>query len=153
MKRSLLLLPLLALTLACATHPPAAVPEPPAHTFKEVAVQELRAHPERYAGLVFEERFTFQRIWWGKERPHGKEQTLDLPTHFTARIVAAPLYMARIEFPAAADPLFEHRRDGTDVRLRVRFLRLHPASQTPVFAFEALLPATKPGSDLDYLHR
>jgi len=149
MKRTLLLL---LLTVACAAHRPAP-PEVPAHTFKEVPVQELRAHPDRYVGMVFEEKFTFMRIWWGKERPHGKQQTLDLPTHFTARIAASPLYTARIEFPVAADPLFEHRRDGTDVRLRVRFLRLHPASRAPIFAFERILPATKPGSDLDYLRR
>ncbi len=151
MRHPLALLPLLALTLACAASQPA--PAPPAHTFKEIPVQELRAHPERYVGTVFEEKFTFMRVWWGKERRHGKQQTLDLPTHFTARIAASPLYMARIEFPPEADPLFEHRRDGTDLRLRVRFLRLHPASRTPVFAFEKLLPATKPGSDLDYLRR
>ncbi len=147
-----ILLPLLALILACAAHRPTP-PEATVHTFKEVPVTELRAHPERYVGMVFEGRFTFQRVWWGKDRPHGKQQTLELPTHFTARIHASPLYIARIEFPASADPLFEHRRDGTDLRLRVRFLRLHPASRAPVFAFERILPATKPGSDLDYLRR
>ncbi len=150
-RRLPLLVVILSVGLACAAPKPA--PRPPAHTFKEVPVRELRAHPERYRGMVFEEGFTFLRVWWGKERPHGKQQTLDYPTHFAARIKASPLYIAHIEFPPSMDPLFEHRRDGTDLRLRVRFLGLRPTSRTPVFALEEVLPAVQPGSDLEYLRR
>ncbi len=154
-------LPIIILFLAampCAatdlspTAAPAATPAAP-HTFKDVSVQQLRSEPERYVGTVFDERFVFSRIWWSRDRQRPHQPVLDLPTHFTARIVASPAYVARIEFPPAADAVFEPMRDGTTVRLRVRFLRLHPASRSPVFAFEKLLPEGPPSSDLDYLRR
>jgi hypothetical protein len=151
--------PLLVVLALAASPPaggtaPATTPSPAAvHTFKDVSVQALRRDPERYAGTVFEEAFVFSRIWWSRDRARPQQPALELPTHFTARIVAAPAYVARIEFPPAADAVFEPMRDGTTIRLRVRFLRLHPANGTPVFAFEALLPRAAPGSDLDYLRR
>jgi hypothetical protein len=122
-------------------------------TFEEVSIRELRRQPERYAGAIFDEEFVFNRIWWGDDRKRPGQPSLDLPTHFTARVVASPSYVARIEFPLQADPIFEPMRDGTKVRLRVRFLRLHPANRSPVFAFEELLPRASPGTDLDYLQR
>ncbi len=156
MRRILMILFLAAMPYAAAgqspTGAPAATPAPP-RTFKDVSVQQLRREPERYVGTVFEERFVFSRIWWSRDRQRPHQPVLDLPTHFTARIVASPAYVARIEFPPAADAVFEPMRDGTTVRLRVRFLRLHPASRSPVFAFEQLLPEGPPSSDLDYLRR
>lgn len=95
----------------------------------------------------------FTRIWWSHDRKRPGQPSLDLPTHFAARCVASPAYVVRIEFPPAADPIFEPMRDGTNVRLRVRFLRLHPANRSPVFAFERLLPRAVPATDLDYLRR
>ena len=137
---------------AAASAAPQATPAAP-HRFKDVSIQQLRHDPERYAGTVFEECFVFSHIWWSRDRQRPGQPALDLPTHFTARVVAAPAYVVRIEFPREADALFEPMRDGTTVRLRVRFLRLHPANRTPVFAFEKLLPSAAPSSDLDYLRR
>ncbi|MGD2062738.1 MAG: hypothetical protein PVF51_04045 [Nitrospirota bacterium] len=144
---------LLLVTVACAGPPKAKTPDERVHTFADIPIKELRAHPEDYVGAVFEEKFVFLRIWWSRDRARPGVQFLDLPTHFTARIAAAPTTIARIEFPPEADPLFEHRRDGTDVRLRVRFLSIYPASRSPVFAFEEILPNQRPGSDLEYLQR
>jgi hypothetical protein len=141
-----------AATGASPTVAPQATPAVP-HTFKDVSIQQLRHAPERYVGSVFEERFVFSHIWWSRDRQRPGQPTLDLPTHFTARVVASPAYVARIEFSPEADALFEPMRDGTTVRLRVRFLRLHPANGSPVFAFEKLLPDAAPPSDLDYLRR
>jgi hypothetical protein len=139
-----------ALTIVCGcsdSH------QSPAQTFAAVSVQELRSHPDAHEGEVFAERFTFNRIWWGRDRARAGQPALDLPTHFTARIAAAPLYVARIEFPPDADATFENMRQGTDVRLQVRFLRLHAASQSPVFALEKVLPMAAPSSDLEHLRQ
>lgn len=146
----------LAATLATGTVTPAApvTPSPvAAHTFKEISIRQLRSDPDRYAGTIFDEEFVFTRIWWSHDRKRLGQPSLDLPTHFTARSVASPAYVVRIEFPPAADAIFEPLRDGTDVRLRVRFLRLHPANRSPVFAFEQRLPRASPASDLEYLRR
>jgi hypothetical protein len=117
-----------------------AQPAVPARTFVEVSVPELRAHPDAHVGDLFEERFTFLRVWWSRDRARPNRQALDLPTHFEARVVAAPLYVVRIEFPPEADAQFERTPEGTDLRLRVRFLRLHAANGAPVFALERTLP-------------
>jgi hypothetical protein len=147
---SLLLLACLSLLTACARKPVSPAPVV-VHTFADVPVRELRSHPDAHVGEVFDERFVFFRIWWSHDRKRPGKPSLDLPTHFNARIAAAPAYTARIEFPPVADSLFENMREGTDVRLRVRFLRLHPASYTPVFAFEKLLPAAPAPSPVDQL--
>jgi len=128
-------------------------PAPAAHSFKEISIRRLRIDPAPYVGTIFDEEFVFTRIWWSHDRQRPGQPSLDLPTHFTARSVASPAYVVRIEFPPAADPLFEPMRDGTNVRLRVRFLRLHPANRSPVFAFEKQLSRAGPATDLDYLRR
>jgi hypothetical protein len=156
MFRAIPLLLLAAIPCAATDASPNPSPQPSTaitRTFKDVSVQQLRHDPERYVGTVFEERFVFSHIFWSRDRQRRGQPALDLPTHFTARIVASPAYVARIEFPPAADSVFEPMRDGTTVRLRVRFLRLHPANRSPVFAFEKLLPNPPPSSDLDYLRR
>jgi hypothetical protein len=125
----------------------------PALSFADVPVADLRAAPDRHVGEVFEERFTFLQVWWGRERRRPGKQFLDLPTHFTARVKAAPLSIARIEFPPAADTLFETLPSGTDVLLRVRFVGLHEPGKSPIFRFERLLPARRARSALDELRR
>lgn len=131
----------LAATLGChgATSAPAPAPTPraeaaPARTFAEVPVKSLQNDPATHVGEVFEERFVFFRIWWSADRARPNQLTTDLPTHFEARIAAAPLYAARIEFPPTDDALVERWREGSELCLRVRFLRLHEASRSPVFA-------------------
>jgi len=155
MLRAIVIILLAATPCAATDASPTPSPQPStvAHTFKDVSIQQLRRDPERYVGTVFEERFVFSRIWWSRDRQRPGQPALDLPTHFTARIVASSSYVARIEFPPEADAVFEHTRDGTTMRLRVRFLRLHPANRSPVFAFEQRLPDASPPSDLDYLRR
>jgi len=154
--RAVAILLLTAIPCAATDASPPPSPQPSAavaHTFKDVSIQQLRHNPERYIGTVFEEGFVFSQIFWSRDRRRPGQPALDLPTHFTARIVASPAYVARIEFPPEADSVFEPMRDGTTVRLRVRFLRLHPANRSPVFAFEKLLPNASIPSDLDYLRR
>lgn len=131
----------LAAALGCrgATSDPAPAATPaadaaPARTFADVPVKSLQSDPAAHAGEIFEERFVFFRVWWSRDRARPNQLTTDLPTHFEARIAAAPLYAARIEFPATDDALVERWREGTELCLRVRFLRLHETSRSPVFA-------------------
>jgi hypothetical protein len=141
------------MVVACSAPRQAARQAEPVYTFADIPVKELQAHPEAHTGEVFEEQFTFLQVWWSRDRARPGVQFLDLPTHFSARIAASPIHIARIEFPPEVDPLFEHRRDGTDLRLRVRFLRVYPTNRAPIFAFEKILPNQRPGSDLEYLQR
>lgn len=106
----------------------------PPRTFADVPIRTLQSDPAAHVGDVFEERFVFFRVWWGADRARPNQLTTDLPTHFEARVAASPLYAARIEFPPADDALVEHWREGTELCLRVRFLRLHETSRSPVFA-------------------
>jgi hypothetical protein len=140
--RTLALTLLVAIAGCPAPHGPGG-PRPAAvlHSFADVPITELRAHPAAHIGQVFRERFTFFRVWWSHDRARPHQMATDLPTHFEARIVAAPLYVARIEFPTDDDGLFEPMREGTELCLQVRFLRLHPASASPVFAFERQAPS------------
>ncbi len=119
--------------------PPAPTPTPradaaPARTFTDVSVKALQSDPGAHVGEVFEERFVFFRVWWSTDRARPHQLTTELPTHFEARIAAAPLHAARIEFPPADDALVERWREGTELCLRVRFLRLQETSRSPVFA-------------------
>ncbi len=108
----------------------------PVLSFAEVPVRALHADPAAHVGDVFLERFLFSRVWWSPDRARPHQRTTELPTHFEARIVAAPLYVARIEFPPTDDGVFESMRESTELCLRVRFLRLQPVSGSPVFALE-----------------
>ena len=115
---TLLALAALALGAGCAQRRPPAPPPPPApvetaQTFADIPVQKLRADPDAYVGTVFDETFVFSRVWWGRDRKRPGKPALDIPTHFTARVTASPVHMARIEFPPEADPLFEDMRAGT----------------------------------------
>lgn len=141
--RGALLAATLVAALGChgapSTPEPSAGPSPaldaaPIRTFAEVPVRVLQNDPAAHAGEAFEDRFVFFRVWWGADRARPNQLTTDLPTHFEARIAAAPLYAARIEFPPADDALVGQWREGTELCLRVRFLRLHETSRSPVFA-------------------
>lgn len=109
-------------------------------SFAAIPVQRLQRDAAAHVGDVFLERFLFFRVWWSPDRARPHERTTDLPTHFEARIVAAPLYVARIEFPPAQDERFAAMREGTELCLRVRFLRTQPVSGSPVFALEGEEP-------------
>ena len=128
----------LVATVGCRASdtPDGHVPRPPV-TFADVPVRALQQDPSAHVGDVFRERFLFFRVWWSPDRARPNQLTTDLPTHFEARIAAAPLYVARIEFPAAEDARFAGMRDGTELCLRVRFLRVQPVSGSPVFALES----------------
>jgi hypothetical protein len=130
---------LLAVVVGCRT-PAATEPEPRTDSaplsFSDVPVRALQTDPAAHVGDVFVERFLFFRVWWSPDRARPHQRTTELPTHFEARIVAAPLYVARIEFPASEDDRYDAMRDGTELCLRVRFLRLQPVSDSPVFALE-----------------
>ncbi len=127
--------------------PPSRAARPPL-TFADVSVRALQAEPAAHVGDVFRERFLFFRVWWSPDRARPNQLTTDLPTHFEARIATAPLYVARIEFPASEDARFASLHEGTELCLRVRFLRLQPVSNSPVFAYEGEsgdCPAPRPG--------
>lgn len=124
-------------------------PTRPALTFHDVTVQALQQDPTGHTGDVFVERFLFSRVWWGPDRAHANQLSTDLPTHFEARVVAAPIYVARIEIPASKDDRFAAMREGTELCLRVRFLRVQQVSNSPVFAYEGdstECAARRPGS-------
>lgn len=131
----------IALVVALGCTRPSSEPAPaptadatPARTFADVPIRTLQHDPAGHVGDVFEERFLFSRVWWSADRAHPNQLTTELPTHFEARIAGAPLYAARIEFAPTDDTLVSHWRDGTELCLRVRFLRIHEASGSPVFA-------------------
>ena len=130
---------LLVVVVGCRT-PAATEPEHRGEraplSFSDVPVRSLQTEPTAHVGDVFVERFIFFRAWWSPDRARPHQRTTELPTHFEARIVAAPLYVARIEFPASEDDRYDAMRDGTELCLRVRFLRLQPVSDSPVFALE-----------------
>jgi hypothetical protein len=108
----------------------------PPRTFADVPIRALQEHPDAHVGEVFVDRFLFFRVWWSPDRVRPNQLTTDLPTHFEARVVPAPLFVARVEFPPSEDERFAAMRDGTELCLRVRFLRLQPVSGSPVFAYE-----------------
>lgn len=140
-RRGALVVLALVAALGCrgSATPPSPTPTPradaaPARTFADVSVRALQSDPGAHVGEVFEERFVFFRVWWSTDRARPHQLTTELPAHFEARIAAAPLHAARIEFPPADDALVERWREGTELCLRVRFLRLQETSRSPVFA-------------------
>lgn len=117
------------------------------HGSLDVPFAELQEEPEKYVGVVFEDRFKFYRIYHDRQDadPALRGQVILGETHFTARPVAQPLNMIQVVItPAQEAWLLEHGIERQDaIRLRVRFKGLAPGS---ALAFE-LLEVVEPAAD------
>jgi hypothetical protein len=108
-------------------------------TMRDVPLDLIYKEPEKYQGMVFEDRFKFFHIYRDKEDmdPAKSRQTIIGETHFTARPVQQSVHVIRIRITPEQDAwiLDQGIRRQDVVKARVRFAGLAPSG---TLAFDLL---------------
>lgn len=108
-------------------------------TMRDVPLDLIYREPEKYQGMVFEDRFKFYHIYRDKEDmdPARSRQTIIGETHFTARPVQQSVHVIRIRITPAQDEWILNRgtRRQDVLKARVRFAEIAPGG---ALAFELL---------------
>jgi hypothetical protein len=108
-------------------------------TMRDVPLDLMHREPEKYQGMVFEDRFKFYHIYRDKEDmdPAKSRQTIIGETHFTARPVQQSVHVIRIRITPAQDEWIQNKgtRRQDVVKARVRFAGIAPGG---ALAFELL---------------
>ena len=108
-------------------------------TMQDVPLELMYRDPEKYQGVVFEDRFKFYHIYRDKEDmdPARSRQTIIGETHFTARPVQQSVHVIRIQITPEQDEWIQKRgiRRQDVVKARVRFAGIAPGG---ALAFDLL---------------
>jgi hypothetical protein len=108
-------------------------------TMRDVPLELMYREPEKYQGMVFEDRFKFFHIYRDKEDmdPAKSRQTIIGETHFTARPVQQSVHVIRIRITPAQEEWIQNKgtRRQDVVKARVRFAGLAPSG---ALAFDLL---------------
>jgi len=108
-------------------------------TMQDVPLGHMRRNPEKYQGMVFEDRFKFYQIYRSKADadPAVRQQVIVGKTHFTARPVLQSTQMIMIQItPAQDDWMTSHDISRQDVvKAKVRFAGIAPGG---ALAFDLL---------------
>jgi hypothetical protein len=108
-------------------------------TMRDVPLDLMHREPEKYQGMVFEDRFKFYHIYRDKEDmdPAKSRQTIIGETHFTARPVQQSVHVIRIRITPAQEEWIQNKgtRRQDVVKARVRFAGIAPGGS---LAFDLL---------------
>ena len=108
-------------------------------TMRDVPLDLMHREPEKYQGMVFEDRFKFFHIYRNEEDkdPAKSPQTIIGETHFTARPVQQSVHVIRIRITPAQDEwiLNKGTRRQDVLKARVRFAGIAPSG---TLAFDLL---------------
>ena len=108
-------------------------------TMRDVPLDLMHREPEKYQGMVFEDRFKFFHIYRNKEDkdPAKSPQTIIGETHFTARPVQQSVHVIRIRITPAQEEWIQNKgtRRQDVVKARVRFAGIAPGGS---LAFDLL---------------
>jgi hypothetical protein len=108
-------------------------------TMHDVPLRLLRRDPDKYLGMVFEDRFKFYHIYRSREDtdPAVRQQVIIGKTYFTARPVLQSTEMFKIQITPAQDAWMTKQdiRRQDVVKARVRFAGIAPGE---ALAFDLL---------------
>jgi hypothetical protein len=108
-------------------------------TMRDVPLELMYREPEKYQGIVFEDRFKFYHIYRDKEDmdPAKSRQTIIGETHFTARPVQQSVHVIRIRITPEQDEWIQNKgtRRQDVIKARVRFAGIAPGG---ALAFDLL---------------
>ena len=108
-------------------------------TMRDVPLDLMHREPEKYQGMIFEDRFKFYHIYRDKEDmdPAKSRQMIIGETHFTARPVQQSVHVIRIRITPAQDEWIQNKgtRRQDVVKARVRFVGIAPGGS---LAFDLL---------------
>jgi len=108
-------------------------------TMRDVPLDLMHREPEKYLGVVFEDRFKFYHIYRDSEDvdPAKSRQTIVGETHFTARPVQQSVHVIRIRITPEQDEWIQNKgtRRQDVVKARVRFAGIAPGG---ALAFDLL---------------
>jgi len=108
-------------------------------TMEDVPLDLLHRDPEKYKGMIFEDRFKFYHIYRNKEDmdPALSRQTIVGKTHFTASPLMQSINMIMIQITPAQDEWLRNKgiRRQDVVKARIRFAGLAPGD---ALAFDLL---------------
>lgn len=116
----------------------------PVRSLLDTPLASIRAEPDRYRGMVFEDRFKFYRIYHDRETadPAKREQVILGKTHFTARPISQYVHVIRIRITPEQEAWFRqqgiHRQDT--IRARIRFAEIAPGGALAFELLEVLQP-------------
>lgn len=109
------------------------------HSSLDIPLARLRAHPDEYIGMVFEDHFKFYHIYHDRQTAdlENREQVIAGRTHFTARPVTQYMYVVQIQITPRQEAWLRKQgiRRQDVVKAKVRYAGLAPGE---ALAFELL---------------